>query len=128
MVAAVPGQPHHTAWTAIPAEEVLPGVTRQTVHGERQTFVRYVYAPGSVFPVHAHPEEQITLVLSGRIAFEIDGVRMDAGPGELIVIPGNVPHGARVIGNESVETVNTFSPRRDAGPRATPGISETGEA
>ncbi|GIW04809.1 MAG: hypothetical protein KatS3mg059_1429 [Thermomicrobiales bacterium] len=109
--------PQRIAWSTIPEEDVVPGVTRQVIHGERQTIVRYVYQPGSVFPVHAHPEEQITLVLTGRIAFDIAGVRHELGPGDVAVIPGDTPHGARVVGNETVETFNALSPRRSASPR-----------
>jgi quercetin dioxygenase-like cupin family protein len=103
-------------WSDVPAETVMAGVTRQVIHGERQTMVRYVYAPGAVFPVHAHPQEQCTVVISGRIAFEIDGVVTELGPGGVLVIPGNVPHGARVVGDETVESFNALSPRREASP------------
>lgn len=105
-----------TAWSELPAEEVAPGITRQIVHGERQTMVRYVYAPGAVFPTHAHPEEQVTVVVSGRIAFEIAGTHHELGPGDVAVIPSNVPHGARVVGEQMVETFNALSPRRDTSP------------
>jgi quercetin dioxygenase-like cupin family protein len=110
-------EPRRFAWSAVPAEEVMPGITRQIIHGERQTMVRYVYHPGSVFPVHAHPEEQITVVLTGRIAFDIAGVRHELGPGEVAVIPGDTPHGAHVVGDEIVETINALSPRRGTHPR-----------
>ena len=53
----------HTAWSSLPAESVLPGIERRVVQGERQTMVRYTYQPGSVFPSHSHPEEQITVVV-----------------------------------------------------------------
>ena len=105
-----------TAWDTLPVEAVLPGVERQTVHGARQTLVRYRYAPGSVFPVHQHPAEQITVVLSGRIVFEVGGERLEVGPGQIVVVPGGVPHGAAVAGAEPVETLNSLSPRRVAGP------------
>lgn len=104
------------AWGAIPAEQVFDGITRQVIDGERQTLVRYVYAPGSAFPVHAHPEEQITAVLRGRIVFTVDGARVELGPGQVAVIPPSVPHGATVEGDETVETLNTMSPRRTASP------------
>jgi quercetin dioxygenase-like cupin family protein len=110
-------EPRRFAWNAVPEEEVIPGITRQIIHGERQTMVRYVYQPGSVFPVHAHPEEQITVVLTGRIAFDINGVHHELGPGEVAVIPGDTPHGARVVGDEIVETINALSPRRGTHPR-----------
>ena len=109
-----------TAWDTLPAEVVLPGVERQTVHGAQQTLVRYRYEPGAVFPVHQHPEEQITVVLSGRIVFDVGSDRVEVGPGQVVVIPGGVPHGAAVAGDEPVETVNALSPRREAGPRPVP--------
>ena len=95
----------------------MPGVTRQTVHGDRQTMVRYVYQPGAVFPIHAHPEEQCTIVISGRILFTVDGAPTELGPGGILVIPANLPHGARVIGDEVVESFNALSPRRAANPQ-----------
>ena len=109
-----------TSWDAVETETVLPGITRQVVHGDRQTVVRYVYAPGSVFPVHAHPEEQVTVVLSGRIAFDVDGRRVELGPGQVAVIAPNVPHGASVVGGETVETINALSPRRSMSPLGSP--------
>jgi quercetin dioxygenase-like cupin family protein len=103
-------------WAEIPPEEVYPGITRQVIQGEKQTMVRYVYAPESVFPEHHHPQEQITTVLTGRIEFDIAGDTVTFGPGDVGVIPSDTPHGARVIGDETVETINTLSPRRDESP------------
>ncbi|MCC6312886.1 MAG: cupin domain-containing protein [Thermomicrobiales bacterium] len=104
-------------WADLPVEAVLPGITRSVIHGERQTVVRYCYEPGAVFPMHAHPEEQITLVLSGRIIFEVEGESIELGAGGVAVLPANVPHGARVVGDEPVETLNALSPRRLQSPR-----------
>lgn len=109
-------QAQATSWEAIPTEEVYPGITRQVIQGTQQTLVRYVYQPGSVFPQHHHPQEQITAILSGRIEFEVAGQRQVFGPGEIAVIPGGVPHGAQVVGDEVVETLNSLSPRRDEAP------------
>lgn len=87
------------------------------VHGDKQTLVRYVYQPGSVFPVHQHPEEQITIILSGSIDFTVDGQPVTLSAGECALIPANTPHGATVTGSEVVETLNTMSPRRTVPPR-----------
>ena len=110
------GKVRRLTWADLPVETVLDGITRQTVHGAQQTIVRYVYAPGAVFPQHAHLQEQVTLVVRGRIAFDIGGTRLELDPGDVAVIPGGVPHGAEVLGDEEVETYNALSPRRDAGP------------
>lgn len=103
-------------WSGVAAEEVYPGIARQIIQGERQTLVRYIYQPGSVFPQHQHPQEQITVVLSGRIEFDVVGTLYRLGPGDIAVIPGDTPHGARVLGDEVVETLNNMSPRRDEAP------------
>lgn len=108
--------PTHAAWINLPSEEVFPGITRQVFQGARQTLVRYFYAPGSIFPIHAHPEEQITVIITGTILFEIAGNPQEMRAGEVAVIPGYVPHGARVVGTEAVESFNAMSPRRDTSP------------
>lgn len=98
-------------------DDVLPGISRATVQGSQMTVVRYVYQPGSVFPRHSHPEEQLTYIISGRILFEIDGVERSLGPGEYGIIPSGMPHGARVVEDEVVETINVMSPRRTSAPQ-----------
>lgn len=104
------------SWSQLEEEEVYPGIFRQTVSGERQTMVRYRYAPGSQFPLHDHPQEQVTLVISGVILFTVAGNEVELGPGQVAIIPGGVEHGARVDGDEWVETFNAMSPRRDVSP------------
>jgi quercetin dioxygenase-like cupin family protein len=112
------GAPSRIRWSDVTPETVYPGIARQTLHGERQSLVRYVYQPGAVFPMHHHPEEQITVVISGRIRFDLNGDLVELGAGEAAVIPANLPHGAVVVGDEVVETFNTLSPRRTSAPGA----------
>lgn len=111
------------SWDSLEPEVVSPGIERKTVHGARQTLVRYHYAPGSVFPSHSHPEEQITVVLTGTIAFDIAGARHTLGPGQVAVIPSGVVHGAEVVGRVTVETLNMLSPRRESAPGIPSGTS-----
>lgn len=103
-------------WGSLPAIEVYSGISRQCVDGVKQTLVRYIYQPGSVFPVHNHPQEQITTVISGVIEFTVDGVTLQLSAGGVAVIPADVPHGARVVGDVAVETFNALSPKRDTHP------------
>jgi quercetin dioxygenase-like cupin family protein len=109
-------RPEPIDWDRISVEHPLEGVARQTVHGASQTLVRYIYQPGSVFPIHHHPEEQITIVLSGSIDFTVDGAPLTLTAGECALIPAHTPHGATVTASEVVETLNTMSPRRVAAP------------
>jgi quercetin dioxygenase-like cupin family protein len=105
-------------WSAVPSEDVYPGITRQTVHGDRSTVVRYVYQVGAVFPRHAHPEEQTTVVLSGRITFFAEGREIALAAGQSLLVGPNVPHSARVDGDEVVESINVLAPRRARQPGA----------
>ena len=109
-------EPSAIDWNAIPVEHPLDGISRQTVHGDKQTIVRYIYQPGSVFPVHSHPEEQVTVILGGSIDFTVAGSPLTLSAGQVALIPANVPHGATVTGSEVVETLNTMAPRRSSAP------------
>jgi len=93
-------------WDTIEATEIFPGVIRQGLTTESSTIVRYTYHPGCVFPVHQHPEEQITIVHSGAIDFEVAGRPVTLRAGQVAVIPGGVPHGACVTADETVVTDN----------------------
>lgn len=93
-------------WKDIPEEEVFPGIFRQALVTASSTIVRYVYHPGCDFPVHSHPEEQITIVHSGEIEFSVDGQKVILREGQVAVIPGGTPHGARVLADEVVVTDN----------------------
>lgn len=111
---------HATHWDHLDTEEVLPGITRQVLHGQNQTVVRYCYDPGSVFPLHAHEQEQVTMVLSGTIVLTVDGQELELGPGGIAVIAPWVPHGAEVRGGEPVETLNAMTPKRTVAPAVAP--------
>ena len=41
---------------------------------------------------HAHPHEQVLLVLSGRVRMTIDGKVHELGPRDVAHMPPNVPH------------------------------------
>ncbi|MEZ4523210.1 MAG: cupin domain-containing protein [Thermomicrobiales bacterium] len=100
-------------WDDVAADEVLDGVVRQRYSGATFTVVRYTYQPGSVFPLHMHPEEQLTIVHSGEIEFTVGGEKVVLKEGMLATIPAGVPHGARVTGDVAVVSDNYIaSPSR----------------
>jgi quercetin dioxygenase-like cupin family protein len=94
------------AWDSVEVTEVFPGIFRQAIVTRESTVVRYTYHPGCVFPVHQHPEEQVTIVHTGLIDFEVGGMQVTLRAGQVAVIPGGTPHGARVTGDEVVVTDN----------------------
>lgn len=101
------------AWAEVPLEEVTPTFARQLVWGGRSMVARLHLKPGCEVPAHQHDNEQVSVVLRGRIHFWLgaEGEReLDLGPGEVLVIPGGTVHRAVVL--EDFEGLDVFSPPR----------------
>jgi quercetin dioxygenase-like cupin family protein len=101
-------------WDDVPLETVNDSMQRKIVTGERMTVARIWFRDGFLVPLHSHEMEQITQVVSGRMRFRFGEDRaceLEVGPGEVVVIPSNLPHEALCIGD--VEEVDMWSPRRD---------------
>jgi quercetin dioxygenase-like cupin family protein len=71
------------------------------------------FDPHTEAPLHAHVEEQITIVLEGELEFEIDGETRVLKPGQVAHMPPFVPHAARTRDQPSVE-IDVFCPPRQA--------------
>ncbi len=54
-------------WSRIEEEQVAPQVTRQVVHAENVTVARIHLDRGAVVAEHSHVNEQVTLLLVGRV-------------------------------------------------------------
>lgn len=92
--------------------DIAPGIRRQTITtGATMYQMRARLDAGSRLPVHQHPQEQITHVISGRVRMIMAGTPHELGPGESLYLPSNVPHGAETI--EDTLVIDTFSPPRD---------------
>jgi quercetin dioxygenase-like cupin family protein len=72
-------------------------------------FVRF--EPNTVAPVHWHDEEQISIVVEGEFEFQVGNETRTLRPGDAVVIPPNVPHGARTYDNTCLE-IDVFHPPR----------------
>jgi quercetin dioxygenase-like cupin family protein len=93
--------------------EMLPGLQFQPVCGEKLLLNLVTIQPNTVAPVHAHDEEQISYVLEGEFEFEVNGEKRLLRPGMGVLIPANVPHGARTYERGVVE-LDIFAPPRKA--------------
>jgi hypothetical protein len=60
--------------------------------------------------VHAHPQEKTGRFLKGRIILSIGDEKMEMNPGDCWSVPGNLEHGADILG-ESI-AIEVFSPVR----------------
>jgi quercetin dioxygenase-like cupin family protein len=100
-------------WDSVPAEKVNPSMSRQIVWGDKLMIARIKFKDGFIVPLHSHVHEQVTQVISGKMRFwfgENKEETMLLEPGDVIVIPSNLPHEALMIGE--VEEVDTWAPPR----------------
>src|SRR5258707_12587728 len=79
----------HLNWESIPVEHPFEGIERQMVIGERIMIVRFRFVPFLVTPEHTHPHEQMSLIISGRVRFFIEGEERIASAGDVLHFP---PH------------------------------------
>ena len=98
-------------WEDIPEEQLNARVTRRVVHTETMTVARIGLAKGAIVPLHSHPNEQIMTVNSGRLLVRIGGEEITVKAGQMLPIPGNLPHEVEAL-EDSVAT-DLFSPRRE---------------
>src|SRR5262249_49224500 len=104
--------PQHLNWEQIPVEHPEEGIERQMVVGENVMVVRFRFVPFLVTPQHTHPHEQMSLVVSGRVRFFIEGKETIASPGDVLHFPSNCLHGATMM-DEEVVLIDIFSPIRE---------------
>ena len=92
--------------------EIAPGIKRRTItSGTSMYQMRAELAAGSRLPEHTHPQEQIALVIKGRMKLIVAGVAHELAAGDAYYLASNVPHGVETIVDTMV--LDTFSPPRD---------------
>lgn len=65
-------------------------------------------APGAA---HTHPHQQIVYVPCGRFTYTVDGETREIGPGDSVLIPGNVIHSCVCL--EDGILLDIFTPMRE---------------
>ncbi|MDQ7820645.1 MAG: cupin domain-containing protein [Armatimonadota bacterium] len=101
----------HRRLLDLESEALTPQITRRMLWGDRLMVAYLEFTKGAVVPVHQHENEQLTYCISGLMKFTLP-TRGDLilRPGEILLIPGGVPHGAEML-EETVE-MDVFSPPR----------------
>ena len=99
-------------WNRLPWEAVRDGVERKLCNGVQATMAMHRVSAAAVTAEHAHPEEQIVYVVSGRLRYSVEEKTHVMEPGDVLLIPANVMHRAQTISDEPAVTLDVFSPRR----------------
>ena len=91
--------------------EIVPGYRARFVHAEKMTLAYWEVEAGAELPEHSHPHEQIANVLEGEFELTVDGKSQVLVPGQVAVIPGDVPHSGRAVTN--CRLLDAFQPARE---------------
>lgn len=101
-------------WSDLAADAPMALLERRRVIGDKVMISHIVLKKGCDVPVHSHENEQFSIVLSGRLRFDLTppgaSPRREAtvGPGEVIHLPGHAPHGAFAL--EDTTVLDIFAP------------------
>jgi quercetin dioxygenase-like cupin family protein len=93
-------------------QDLDEGITRYIYSGDSLQLVRYHFPANTSFPIHSHDSnEQMGMVISGRMGFEVGGETRILNEGEYYHAPVNTPHRAWTL-DEPVVLLDIFSPPR----------------
>lgn len=90
---------------------IWDGVIARMVHGDRITMAIVEIAPDGVVPENRHENEQVGVLIRGRLTFTVGEETRTLEPGGTWRIPSGVPHRV-VAGEEGAVVVDIFSPPR----------------
>ena len=74
-------------------------------HGSGVSFFLVDNEPGAGPGLHEHPYSETWIVRSGRGRFTADGVDVEAGPGDIVVVGARTPHKFQNVGTERLDVV-----------------------
>jgi quercetin dioxygenase-like cupin family protein len=100
-------------WDQIPREDLHEKLSRRLITGDQLMLTHVYLKQGCVVPKHSHMNEQFTYILEGALRFLVgdDGAQeVVVRAGEVLHIPGNVPHEAHAL--EDTLDVDVFYPPR----------------
>ena len=103
----------HYRWESMPKEKVTDQLDRRLITGERIMLAHVYLKKGCIVPKHQHHNEQVTYILEGALRFWLGEDQQETvvvRAGEVLHIPGNLPHKAEAL--EDTLDVDVFSPPR----------------
>ena len=89
-----------------------PGVERRGFDSSHATVNKYVFGPHAEFPVHHHPQEQITLIEEGEVDVAVGGSSRRMSSGDWCVVPPEVEH-SLIAGAEGAVITAIITPARE---------------
>lgn len=96
----------------LPEKELMPGIWLRSVYHDNQLVTIVTFKPFASVPEHSHTEQQISVVVEGKLDININNEKNTAHKGDVIVIPPGVMHSVKVSprGAKVIETWSSTMP------------------
>jgi mannose-6-phosphate isomerase-like protein (cupin superfamily) len=79
--------------------------------GGKFSLIEELIPVGTATPYHIHHnEDEVFYVLEGEAEFVLDGRLIRADTGMLLLLPRNIPHGFRIVGEQPARLLNMLYP------------------
>jgi quercetin dioxygenase-like cupin family protein len=91
---------------------IFPGVHIRTAAAEKMMISVVEIAPHAVVEEHAHPHEQVGILLAGKVIFTIGDETKTLTAGDVWLIPGGVKHKVIAL-DEPCRAMDIFVPIRE---------------
>ena len=98
------------SWDSVKREVLSERIGRKVINTEKVTLAQVYLAKDAVIPTHQHESEELGCPLEGSARVELEGKEFTIHKGEVMHIPGNVPHSFRAL--EDSVILYVFSPIR----------------
>lgn len=92
-------------------KEMVPGFFVKFVHTANMTFAYWRIVEGASLPNHSHHHEQVANMIEGKMEFNLNGEVRMISPGDVVVIPPNVPHSGKAV--TECRIIDVFHPARE---------------
>ncbi len=101
-----------SSFASLPVDEPYDGLRRRSFSCAGATVTEYTFEPGARFPLHRHPQEQITLIQEGDVELTVEGETTSLAAGGWSVVGPEVEHGI-LAGESGARIVAIVIPRRE---------------
>jgi len=94
-------------WAELESDFITPKYSQgkgPAVKGAKIEVALMNYPAGTIAKTHAHPNEQVQVVLKGKAKYRVGVEEKVLGPGEAVLIPANTEHGVEIL--EDLEVIN----------------------
>ncbi len=94
-------------------EQLGDKLQRKYVYGEQGMLALFKMDKGAKVPLHQHPNEQTSYITKGSVKVTMQGKDYIVKAGEVLIIPGNIPHQFECLEDGTLDVDFFAPPRKD---------------